>query len=124
MNLLIPGEENREYTTVKAPHTFQAPAPHLKKKTPTFVMRKTGEAWNKPFVVAYEPFVNDASTVMSIQNLVYKNKIVASIVISEVAGKTITDALILSKKVSEKQTTLTLPNKVQGMYFVNLSQNG
>ena len=36
----------------------------------------------------------------------------------------LTGALVLSQTVLENQTTLTLPNKVQGMYFLNLSQNG
>lgn len=56
MNLYIPACENREYTKVMAPHTFEAPAPYDDLPTPTLVVRKMGEAWSHPFAVVYEPF--------------------------------------------------------------------
>jgi len=56
MKLYIPGFENREYTRVLAPPTFQAPEPYDGLPTPTLVIRNNGEAWNNPFVVVYEPF--------------------------------------------------------------------
>jgi hypothetical protein len=55
MNLFIAGNENREYTKVMAPKTFQAPEPYDKKLTPTLVVRQKGEAWSNPFAVIYEP---------------------------------------------------------------------
>lgn len=98
MNLLIPGEMNREYTTVMAPTTFEGPEPYNKKTTPTFLMRQKGEAWNHPFVVAYEPIINSETTVKSIQNLVVNDRVVGSVVISELADKTITDYIIAQDK--------------------------
>jgi hypothetical protein len=56
MNLYVPGCENRDYTKVMAPPTFEAPKPYDGLATPTLVIRKNGEAWNYPFVVVYEPF--------------------------------------------------------------------
>jgi hypothetical protein len=84
MNMYIPGEENREYTKVKAPHTFEAPKPYRKMVTPTVVVRKKGEAWTKPFVVVYEPYDGDKknnsiqSVEKLIQNGVYKGLKVTS----------------------------------------------
>jgi hypothetical protein len=56
MQLHIPGFENRVYTKVKAPITFEAPEPYNKLPTPTLVIRNKGAAWENPFVVVYEPY--------------------------------------------------------------------
>ena len=56
MQLHIPGFQNRAYTKVKAPITFEAPKPYHKLPTPTLVIRNTGAAWKNPFVVVYEPY--------------------------------------------------------------------
>ncbi|WP_100612792.1 hypothetical protein [Confluentibacter lentus] len=71
MGLPIPGFPNREYTKVKALHTFEAPKPYNELPTPILVARKKGEAWKKPLVVAYEPFdtrINKAS-IISVEKL-------------------------------------------------------
>lgn len=61
MQLHIPGFENRTYTKVKAPTTFESPEPYDSLPTPTLVIRKQGEAWKNPFVVVYEPY-NETET--------------------------------------------------------------
>ena len=83
MQLHIPGFENRIYTKVKAPHTFQAPAPYDDLPTPTLVIRKEGEAWKNPFVVVYEPFnETEKPTIQSVVKLeqdgIYKGLIIES----------------------------------------------
>jgi len=71
MNLYIPACENREYTKVMAPHTFEAPAPYDDLPTPTLVVRKRGEAWSKPFAVVYEPFHGNSNNhvIQSVEKL-------------------------------------------------------
>jgi hypothetical protein len=70
MQLHIPGFENRVYTQVKAPHTFEAPEPYDELPTPTLVIRNEGEAWENPFVVVYEPFNEDEKpTINSVTKL-------------------------------------------------------
>ncbi|WP_222597418.1 heparinase II/III domain-containing protein [Hyunsoonleella aquatilis] len=61
MQLHIPGFENRTYTKVKAPITFESPEPYDSLPTPTLVIRKEGEAWKNPFVVVFEPY-NETET--------------------------------------------------------------
>jgi hypothetical protein len=61
MRLFIPGCQQREYTKVMAPHTFEAPSPYDNLPTPTLVIRKNGEAWASPFVVVFEPFDGNKS---------------------------------------------------------------
>lgn len=91
MQLHIPGFENREYTKVKAPTTFEAPKPYHNLPTPTLVIRNKGEAWKNPFVVVYEPFNEDEkSTIKTVekieQNGVYKGL--------KIISKTPTDNLV------------------------------
>jgi hypothetical protein len=91
MDLHIPGFQNREYTKVMAPHTFEAPQPYLNQPTPTLVIRKDGEAWEQPFVVVFEPFkgVNNNS-VMSVEKLVQDGKYKGVKVLSNLAGEMLT----------------------------------
>ncbi|MBC2844706.1 heparinase II/III domain-containing protein [Winogradskyella flava] len=70
MQLHIPGFENREYTKVKAPTTFESPKPYDDLPTPTLVIRNKGEAWKNPFVVVFEPFnENEKATIQSVEKL-------------------------------------------------------
>ncbi|MGB5419833.1 heparinase II/III domain-containing protein [Algibacter sp.] len=70
MQLHIPGFENRVYTQVKAPHTFEAPEPYDELPTPTLVIRNEGEAWRNPFVVVYEPFnENETPTIQFVTKI-------------------------------------------------------
>ncbi|MHB0753728.1 heparinase II/III domain-containing protein [Polaribacter sp. M15] len=83
MELHIPGFENRTYTKVKAPHTFQAPKPYDNVLTPTLVIRNKGEAWENPFVVVYEPYnETEKPCIQSVskleQNGIYKGLIIES----------------------------------------------
>ncbi|WP_299012539.1 heparinase II/III family protein [uncultured Polaribacter sp.] len=88
MQLHIPGFENRTYTKVKAPHTFQAPEPYNDLPTPTLVVRKEGEAWQNPFVVVYEPFnETEKPSIQSVKKIeqdgVYKGLVIESKTSSE-----------------------------------------
>ena len=56
MKMFMPGFAGRTYTKVKAPKTFEAPAPYNEMPTPTLVVRQNGEAYTKPFVAVYEPY--------------------------------------------------------------------
>jgi hypothetical protein len=70
MDMHIPGFEQREYTRVMAPPTFQAPENYENKPTPTLVIRRNGEAWKNPFVVVFEPFEGlGSNTVQSVENI-------------------------------------------------------
>jgi len=71
MKVHIPGFENRQYTKVVAPKTFEAPKPYDDLPTPTLVVRKRGEAWESPFVAVYEPFEGqeENNSVQSVEKL-------------------------------------------------------
>jgi len=95
MDLHMPGSENREYTSVMAPHTFEAPRPYLNKPTPTLVVRKNGEAWNSPFVLVFEPYRGkDNNSVLSVEQLVQDGEYKGVKVVSLIDGEEITQYLI------------------------------
>jgi hypothetical protein len=91
MKLFIPGGENREYTKVLAPATFEAPSAYRGKPTPTLVMRKTGAAWDAPFVVVYEPYADapDGGSVRSVEKITQNGIFKGLAIVSTIGAKTI-----------------------------------
>jgi hypothetical protein len=71
MRLFIPGSEGREYSSAFSPETKNAPQPYANQPAPVFVMRQTGEAWDRPFAVILEPFKGetDAGSVQAVEAL-------------------------------------------------------
>lgn len=96
MNLYIAGNENREYTKVKAPRTHLAPKPYNNKPTPTLVIRQKGEAWSNPFAVVYEPTFDKRSKtgIQSVSTLKHDDALKGFKVISKVDGKIIKQYII------------------------------
>ncbi|MFH4966988.1 heparinase II/III family protein [Gaetbulibacter sp. M240] len=96
MNVFILGNQNREYTAVQAPKTFDAPEPYEEKSTPTLVIRQNGEAWKQPFGVIYEPqFASDADQgIQAVVGLKQDNQFKGFMVQSHVEGQTIIQYII------------------------------
>lgn len=118
MQLHIPGFNNREYTKVKAPQTFEAPEPYNKLPTPTLVIRNKGEAWNNPFVVVYEPYnETEKPSIQSVtkieQDGIYKGLIVESII----GSKKVTQYILTQSK-GEVFNNATLKIYFKGTYAV------
>ena len=99
MQLHIPGFKNREYTQVKAPHTFEAPKPYNNLPTPTLVIRNEGEAWKNPFVVVYEPFnENEKPTIKSVTKIEQDGIYKGLKIVSEVHGENLVQYVITQSK--------------------------
>ena len=113
MGLYIPGFSNREYTKVKAPHTFEAPAPYDDLATPTLVIRKKGEAWTEPFVVVYEPFGGNTkkASILSVEKLEQDGIYKGLKITSETAAETLVQYVITQLKDQSYQ------DKSRGIYF-------
>ena len=70
MDLYIPACKNRDYTSVMAPPTYEAPQAYRRSPTPTLIIRKKGEAWENPFVVVFEPFnEKEKSSIQEVKKL-------------------------------------------------------
>ena len=100
MQLFIPGGEQRDYTCVKAPHTFQAPEPYDELPTPTLVIRKRGEAWEDPFVVVYEPFNSKEKgpSIESVEKLTQDGKYKGLSIRSRIWGESMIQYVITQSK--------------------------
>lgn len=136
MQLFIPGSEQREYTKVMAPHTFEAPSPYDKLPTPTLVIRKKGEAWSSPFVVVYEPFEGNKpnGSVQSVSKLEQNGVFKGLKIVSKLNEDTITQFVLVQSSGSETYIdknfgivfqgefgiiTLNRKNELQNMYLGN-----
>lgn len=101
MNMWMPGGEEREYTTALGPKTRDIAEKtgdmaysYLSKKTPVMIIRQDESAWEKPYVIVFEPAQNRESSIKSVDNLYYNNEIVGAKVVSQVDGQVITDYVI------------------------------
>lgn len=69
MKAWLPSIFQRTYFSAMTPRARVAPAPYNDREVPTFVIRQTGEAWKRPFVAIYEPFVGNAESIESVKPL-------------------------------------------------------
>ncbi|WP_372651781.1 heparinase II/III family protein [Draconibacterium sp.] len=70
MKLWIKGDQNRTYFSVNGPQSHAlnkatVSAEIREAKVPALVIRKDGEAWIKPFVVVYNPYVDGGEKVVA-----------------------------------------------------------
>lgn len=99
MQLHISGFENRTYTKVMAPTTFESPEPYDRLSTPTLVIRNEGEAWDNPFVVVFEPFnENESATIKSVKKLEENGIYKGLKIVSRVASKKMTQYVLTQSK--------------------------
>lgn len=63
MQVLFTGEKDRAFYTGRGPKSGTADTPYRNLSTPTIICRQQGEAWKRPFIAVYEPFIgkNDFS---------------------------------------------------------------
>ena len=94
MHVFFPAGTEKEFTKGIAPPTREAKNGYVKKNTPVMVVRQKGEAWNHPFVAAFEPSGNEKSSIVSTEQLTYKDKVVGMKVVTELDKNTITDYII------------------------------
>jgi hypothetical protein len=133
MRLFIPGSEQREYTRVMAPHTFEAPSPYNNLPTPTLVIRKKGEAWINPFVVVYEAFDGNKpnGSIQSVTKLEQNGVFKGLKIVSKLKNESITQFVLIQSGdeiFADKNAgivfqgefgiiTLDAKNKLQEMYL-------
>jgi len=99
MQLHIPGFDNRLYTKVKAPSTFESPAPYNTMPTPTLVIRNEGEAWNNPFVVIYEPYnESEEPSIQSVSKIAQDGRYKGVKIVSETPTGFLTQYVITQSK--------------------------
>jgi hypothetical protein len=105
LHTLMPGGDQREYTSASAPPIYDAAGTYGKKPSLVLSVRHFGEAWNRPFVVAFEPSLDASPTIKSVENVVDAGKIIGARVVSHVGGKVITDLILAQDKADASYTS-------------------
>lgn len=109
-HVAMPGGFAREYTAAKAPPVFDAVKPYAaiavkgkeeKSMAQVLSVRQPGEAWDRPFIVIYEPSANEKPTVQHVENILFEGKVIGARVVSQVDGKLITDLIIARDRAGE-----------------------
>lgn len=118
MHMMMPKGVEREYTQALAPPTRESENGYLKKKTQLLAIRQNGEAWDKPFIAVFEPSLNAASTVQSVEPLMDGNKVVGAKVVSKLNKTTITDYIISQAKADATYTNPELNLKFEGRFGI------
>ncbi|SHI30758.1 Heparinase II/III-like protein [Algibacter luteus] len=99
MQLHIPGFENRTYTKVKAPTTFESPEPYDAMPTPALVIRKEGEAWENPFVVVFEPYnEKETPSIQSVTKIEQDGRYKGLKIVSKTSFETLIQYIITQSK--------------------------
>lgn len=112
MNVFMPSGVSREYSTAVAPPTYEAESNYYKKNTPVMTIRQYGEAWDRPFICAFEPSTTSSPTIQTVEQLMNGTKVVGAKVISIVNGVTITDWVI-----SQEASNQTYTNSAESITF-------
>ena len=94
MHVAMPGGSEREYTAAEAPPILEVEEGYDKKNARVLSIRQAGEAWNRPFIVVYEPSTNAKPTVLSVENIADGGKVIGAKVVSQVAGQVYTDQIL------------------------------
>lgn len=119
MKMHIPGEGNREYTRVQAPPTLGLSSSYETTPTPTILIRKTGEAWDAPFAVIYEPYLGEnANTVTSVQSIKRNGVFTGMQVESVVNEKTIKQIILIKDNDNDVLNDAALGVQFTGRFAV------
>lgn len=118
MHVFFPAGAEKEFTKAIAPPTREAKNGYVKKNTPVMVVRQKGEAWNRPFVAAFEPSGNKKSGIVSTEQLTYKDKVVGMKVVTELDNNTITDYIICMDTDRGKYTDKKLGIEFEGRFGI------
>lgn len=101
MHFKTPSGVNRDYTACTAPPILETESdykaeqsdPAKNDSAQVLVIRQYGEAWNRPFILAFEPSKSN-STIQSIEHLMTDSVIVGAKITSSVNGVKIIDFVI------------------------------
>ncbi|WP_299015998.1 T9SS type A sorting domain-containing protein [uncultured Polaribacter sp.] len=118
LHVTIPKGVAREYTSALAPPTKAVKNGYDKKDTQLLVLRKYGEAWDKPFIAIYEPSGNSESTIQSAEHLYEEDKIVGVKVVSKVDDILITDYVISNEYNWSTYESVALGIKFTGRFAI------
>jgi hypothetical protein len=117
MRVFLPGTEGREYSSALSLETKEAPSPYDKVPTPVLVVRQQGEAWDRPFAAVFEPSVG-AGAIRAVTALTSRGSFSGFKIIIQVAGRTLTQLVIVSASADGEFSDSDLGLTFRGRYAV------
>ena len=116
MQVLMPGETNREYMTAQAPIARTTTRQYNRRPVPTLICQQLGEAWTRPFVAIYEPYSGeDGMNVTQVEAV--KQKSPGDITFLKVTNRSGTQQLIF-QSIDGKATHKTAEGIFKGAFAV------
>lgn len=113
MRATVPAGLPLEVTKAKAPQSYGAAEPYNKKPTPTMVLRKQGDAWQHPFVVAFESKSEGQQyVVQKIERIIEDNAFKGVKVALLVDGSQLTQYVIVQEDINQ-----VFEDSASGIYF-------
>ncbi|RDV24148.1 hypothetical protein DXV75_15795 [Alteromonas aestuariivivens] len=119
MRALIPAGVTQDITQALAPKAYGAAPPYNKAPLPTLVLRKQGEAWSQPFVVAYESATEgEKYAVQQVERLEENGQFRGVKVTLRVAGEVLTQYVIAQDTIDDQFSAPELGIDFQGRFAV------
>ena len=113
MRAIMPADSGLEITTSMAPKTYGSPEAYKNEETPTIVLRRRGEAWNNPFVVAFESKKQGENyAVQSVERIEQNGHFKGAKVTVMVAGKQFTQYVLM-----QDNESATFEDEALGLIF-------
>lgn len=119
MKAFIASGFNTQITTAESPKAHGVPKAYKEKSVPTMVLRRSGEAWNSPFVVAYESGTKQENyAIQSIDNLVNDGVFKGVKVNVKADGKSLTQYIVSQDKLDDVYENKELNIRFTGQFAV------
>jgi len=97
MRVHLPNMGNREVSSAMSPPSPSSYGSYKEKKTPMFIVRQRGEAWDQPFAAVYEPGMGkkDKGTITSVESLSQVGKFCGIKIFSTINHKNLTQYVLV-----------------------------
>lgn len=119
MKAFIAAGTDTQITTADSPKAHGVPKAYKEKSVPTMILRRTGEAWDRPFVVAYESISGGGNyAIQSVDKLFVDGAFKGVEVNIDVDGQALTQYIISQDELDDVYENAALNIRFQGQFAV------
>ncbi|MDU0352541.1 heparinase II/III family protein [Paraglaciecola aquimarina] len=119
MRALIPAGLNIDISHVNAPKAYGGTAPYNSKPLPTFLLRHQGEAWDNPYVVAYESITEGENYAVQNVERILANGIFKGVKVGvKLNGKLLTQYILVQENSEDRYQSQKLGINFKGRFAV------
>jgi hypothetical protein len=119
MKVFMPGGFTQQITTANSPKAHGVPKAYKDKKVPVMVLRRQGEAWNRPFVAAFESTTEgEAFAIQHTELLIDNGQFKGVKVALNVDGRKLTQYIISQNKFDDVYQNAALSLYFKGQFAI------